>query len=126
MTILPMKFFPKSVYRTPNPEFDISEGYSIFIESFPNRADPARCWIVRETHGWYDDATKTYLHKVETLHPTDTKHFMTFDEVQKAADRQVLLRAKDGFRFLFTIGNEEPWHKRFEVVIPSGEFKPLP
>jgi hypothetical protein len=123
---VPMKFFPKSVYQKPNPELYISESYSIFIESVANTADPARCWIVRETHGWYDDTTKTFLHKVETLHPIDPLHFMTFEEAQKAADRQVLLRAKSGFRFLFTMGNDKDWHQRFEVIIPSGELKPLP
>ena len=126
MTFVPMKFFPKTVYQKPNPELYISEAYSILIESVPNPADPERCWIVRETHGWYDDRTKTFLHKVETLHPIDPLHFMTNEEAQKAADNQVLLRAKSGFRFLFTMGDEERWHQRFEVVIPSGEYKPLP
>lgn len=121
-----MTSFPKTLYRTPTPEYEISEAYEIIIKSAPNPADPARCWIAREIHGWYDEATKTFHHKVVTLHPTDPKHFMTLDEAQKVADKQVLLRAKEGFHFLFTIDYlKQPWYNRFEVVLPSGEIKPL-
>lgn len=52
---------------------------------------------------------------------------MTFEEVMRAANQQVLLRAKQGFRFLFTMNyNNPPWYSRFEVVLPAGEIKPLP
>lgn len=122
-----MTSFPKTVYRTPTPEYQISETYEITIESFPNPAEPSRCWIVRELHGWYDEATRTFHHKVETLHPTDPKHFMTLEEAQRDADKQVLRRANEGFHFLFTIDYfNPPWYSRFEVVLPSGQIKPLP
>jgi hypothetical protein len=82
---------------------------------------------VRELHGWYDEATKQYLHKVETLHPTDPKHFMTLEEAIKAADDQVMLGARQGFHFLFTMNYfKHPWYDRFIVVLPTGEIKPRP
>ncbi len=121
------KTFPKTVYRTPTPEFGVSEAYEIAIEPVPNSPDPQRCWIVRELHGYYNEQEKKFHFKVETLHPTDSRHFMTLDEAQKDADKQVLLRAKDGFRFLFTRNYyDPPWYDRFEVVLPPGEIRPLP
>jgi hypothetical protein len=44
--------FPKTVYRTPTPEWQISECYEIWIEAFPGAPDRNRCWIVREVHGY--------------------------------------------------------------------------
>lgn len=52
--------------------------------------------------------TKTFHHKVETLHPTDRKHLMTLDAAQKVADKQIVRRATEGFHFLFTMGDKEP------------------
>lgn len=119
--------FPKTVYRTPNPEWSISEAYEISIEPVPGAPDPQRCWIVRELHGYYEEATKTYHQKVETLHPSDPQHFLTLEEAMREADKQVLFRAKDGFHFLFTMNFDgPPWYSRFEVVLPAGQIKPLP
>jgi hypothetical protein len=120
--------FPKTVYRTPTPEWQISECYEIWIEAFPGAPDRNRCWIVREVHGYYDEATKTYHHKVETLHPTDPRHFLTIEEAMREADKQVLLRARQGFHFLFTLDYMKPsppWYERFEVVLPGGELRPI-
>lgn len=119
--------FPKTLYRTPNPEWEISEAYEIFIEPVPGAPDPERCWIVREMHGYYEEDTKTYHYKVETLHPNQPKHFMTLDEATKVADQQVVFRARGGFHFLFTLNYyQAPWYSRFEVVLPAGEVRPLP
>lgn len=119
--------FPKTVYRTPNPEWSISEAYEISIEPVPGAPDPQRCWIVRELHGYYEEATKTYHQKVETLHPNDPQHFLTLEEAMREADKQVLFSAKDGFHFLFTMNFDgPPWYSRFEVVLPAGQIKPLP
>jgi hypothetical protein len=93
-------------------------------------------WLILSVAGLFGnytaggkEATKTYHYKVETLHPTAPKHFRTIDEAAREADQQVLLRAKDGFRFLFTFDytKQEPsWHTRFEVMLPAGEIQPLP
>lgn len=120
------KQFPKTLYRTPNPEWGISETYEIFLDVFPNPSNPNRCWIVREMHGWYEEQTKTFHHKVETLHPTDAAHFMAIEEAIDAANKQVVSRARQGFHFLFTMNlYHGPWYERFEVVLPGGELKPL-
>lgn len=118
--------FPKTVYRTPNPEWGSSEAYEISIEPVPGAPDQQSCWIVRELHGYYEEATKTYHQKVETLHPNDPQHFLTLEEGMREADKQVLFRAKDGFHFLFTMNFDgPPWYSRFEVVLPAGQIKPL-
>jgi hypothetical protein len=122
-----MNTFPKTVYRTPNPEFQVSEAYEISIEPVPNCPNSERCWIVRELHGYYHEPSGQFRHQVDTLHPTDPKHFLTLDEAQKIADKQVLFRARYGFHFLFTRNySDPPWYERFEVVLPAGEIKPLP
>ncbi len=104
----------------------MSEAYEIGIEAFPNAIDPQRCWIVRELHGYYSATEKKFHYQVETLHPTDQKHFLTIEEAIRQADAQVMLRARSGFHFLFTINRDNaPWYSRFEVVLPGGEIKPL-
>lgn len=72
--------FPKTVYRTPNPEFEVSEAYEIFIKPVPGAPDPHGCWIVGEMHGYYDQMTKAFHYKAETVHPTDKRHFLTCEE----------------------------------------------
>lgn len=124
---IPNPPFPKTVYRTPTPEAGVSEAYEIFIDVVHGAPDSQRCWIVREIHGYYEEAAKTYHHKVETLHPNEPRHFLTLEEAMRVADQQVLLRARQGFHFLFTMNyNQAPWYSRFEVVLPAGEIKPLP
>lgn len=121
--------FPKTIFRTPTPEFEISETYEIFIKPVPGVPDPHECWIVREMHGWYDQRTKSFLYKVETLEPADKRHFLTCEEAINQANLHVLLRAKDGFRFLFIMRYTEPsppWYDRLEVLLPDGEYRPLP
>jgi hypothetical protein len=82
---------------------------------------------VREVHGYYEDSTRLYHHKFETLHPNEPRHFLTLGEALRAASQQVLFRAEQGFRFLFTLNYEHPpWYSRFEVVLPAGEIKQLP
>jgi hypothetical protein len=66
--------FPKAVYRIPNPEWGISEGYEIFIDVVHGAPDPGRCSIVREMHGFYEEETKMYhiSNNVGTV-----KHFLS-------------------------------------------------
>jgi hypothetical protein len=73
---IPNPPFAKTVYRTPTPEAGVSEAYEIVIDLVHSAPDPRQCWIVREMHGYYDEAKKTYHHKVETLHPNEPRHFL--------------------------------------------------
>jgi hypothetical protein len=120
--------FPKNVYRTPNPEFNVSEVYEISIEPVPGVRDPHRCWIVRELHGFHDDKSGKYQQEVETLNSGSSRHFLTCDEAIHQANNQVLFRAQTGFSFLFIMNYLEPsppWYERFEVM-PGGEYRALP
>lgn len=124
---IPAPPFPKTVYRTPNPEAGVSEAYEIFIDVVHGAPDPQRCWIVREIHGYYDEEKKAFIHKVETLHPNEPQHFLTLEEAVREADQQVWFRAGQGFHFPFTMNyNSPPWYSRFEVVLPSRKIQPLP
>ncbi|MGB8474798.1 MAG: hypothetical protein WCE61_12000 [Candidatus Acidiferrum sp.] len=121
--------FPKTVFRTPNPQFEVSEVYEIFIKPVPGAADLHECWIVGETHGWCDEVTKRFHYRVETVEPVDKHSFLTCEEAIYLANEQVLLRAKNGFRFLFVMNYTEPsppWYERLEIILPGGEYRPLP
>jgi hypothetical protein len=84
---------PKTVYKTPHPQDEVSELYTIFADVLPNASDPQKRWVVNEKHGWWDEDSKTFLHAVTTLSPNDPKHCVTIEEAHEIIDRQVLLRA---------------------------------
>src|SRR6476469_305627 len=57
----------------------------------------------------------------------DPRHFLTLEEAIDQANKQFLYLALQGFHFLFTVDYfNPPWYSRFEVVLPSGELRPLP
>lgn len=120
--------FPKTLFQTRNPEFEVSETYEISIEPVPGVSDLHECWIVREMYGYFDAATKTFRHVVETLHPIGDRRFFTCAEAINQANERVLFLAKKGFHFLFVTSYTEPtppWYECLEVVLPSGEYRPV-
>ncbi len=120
--------FPKTVFRTPTPEFEVSELYEISIKPVPGAPNPHECWIVREMHGQRDEATKTFHNEIVTVDPTDKRQFLTCEEAINHANERVLALAKNGFRFLFVMNYAEPtppWYECVEVTLPDGEYKLL-
>ena len=112
---------PKTVYKTPHPQDEVSELYTIFADVLPNASDPQKRWVVNEKHGWWDEDSKTFLHAVTTLSPNDPKHCVTIEEAHEIIDRQVLLRARSGFRYLFIkdFFDAPGGFQRFEIL-PDG------
>jgi hypothetical protein len=74
-------------------------------------------------HGWFDDVGKVFHHSVVTLSPTDSTDFLTIAEARAQADKQLMLRAAQGFRYEFTTNpmkKSPPWYERFELTPPAG------
>jgi hypothetical protein len=120
---------PKVVYKTPYPEVRVSEGYTIFADELPEASDAARCWVVREIHGYWDetepDPKQKFKNKAVSLSPTDPKHCVTIHEAHKIIDEQVLYRARTGFKYLLMLNMMGPPHDRFEIM-PDGSYRELP
>ena len=120
---------PKTVYKTPEPEARVSELYTIFADVLPGATDPTRCWVVKENHGYWDEAetnpTEKFKNRATSLSPTDPKHCVTIHEAFELIDRQVLHRAQSGFRYLFMLNPFGPPHDRFEIM-PDGTQREIP
>ncbi len=121
--------FPKTLYRTPRPEFEVSEVYELSIEPVPGAEDPHCCWIVREVHGHFNGEKKTFEQEIRTLNSTGHTHFLTCEEAIQRANEEVLVLAQRGFHYLFVMSYTEPsppWHERYELKMPEGDFQLLP
>jgi hypothetical protein len=112
---------PKTLYNTANPQDEVSELYTIFADVLPDASDPQKRWVVNEKHGWWDEGGKQFLYAITTLSPTDPKHCVTIEEAHKIIDKQVLLRARSGFRYLFIkdFFDAPGGFRRFEIF-PDG------
>jgi hypothetical protein len=66
---------PKTVYKTPNPEEQVSELYTVYAEELPESKDPQKRRVVKERYGAWDEAEpdpkRKLKIKVFTLSPTD-------------------------------------------------------
>lgn len=121
---------PVTVYKTPDPQQGISELYTIYAQVLPIAPNAERCWVIKEKHGYWDenarDPQQKFKHQVTTLSPEDPMHCLTIEEVHKQIDAQVLVRAKNGFEYMFTLNQfDPPWFTRFQVL-PDGSYKKLP
>jgi hypothetical protein len=120
-----MNTVPQTLYSTPDPHQEISELYVINAEELATATDPKRRWVIREKHGYWDEQYKKFLLDVITLSPNDPKHCVTLEEAHIAVEKQVLVRVKSGFRFLFEWSPYgPPWFKRYEIM-SDGTHKEL-
>ena len=123
-----MPTIPKSVYKTPYPEDGVSEVYTIFADELPEATDPTKCWIVKETHGYWDEAEpdpkKKFKNKAVSLSPTEPRHCVTIEEAHKIIDAQVLLRSKSGFKYVLMLDMLGPPHKRYEIL-SDGTYREI-
>ena len=63
------------------------------------------------------DPTKRLKHDVNALSPTDPNRCLTVEECHEFIKKQVLFRASQGFKYLFTLDPfGVPWFKRYEVL----------
>lgn len=116
---------PQTLYSTPDPQRQISELYVINAEELATATDPERRWVIKEQHGYWDEQSKKFLLNVVTLRPNDPRHCLTLDEAHTAVERQVMVRVKSGFKYLFEWSPYgPPWFERCEVLL-DGTRKEL-
>jgi len=87
---------PQTVYKTPDPQANVSELYSIYCVQMSNALSLEKSWVVNERYGAWDEAEpdptkEKFKIDVKTLSPTDPQHYLTLDEAQEQANRQVML-----------------------------------
>ena len=124
-----MPTFLATVYNTPHRRRELSPLYTLHVEIHPGAKDPKKCWVVRERFGYWDetqpDPKKKFKNTLNTLSPTDPVRCLTIEEAHEFIKRQVLLRASQGFKYLFTLDPfGAPWYKRYEVL-PDGSWREM-
>src|ERR1700751_2549170 len=87
---------PQVLYNTPDPFTEPSELYKIIAEVLPSATDPIKCWLVTEEHGYWNEATKSFENRANTLKPEDPIHWVSLAEAFKAIEAQVMLRLRAG------------------------------
>jgi hypothetical protein len=113
------------LYATPNPVRYISEVYFSYTEQLETAKDPKECWVLMEEHGWFDDAVKKFQINATTLNPSP-QHGVGLDEVHRLTEKQISLRVKQGFKYLFDLDPfGPPWYKQYEIL-PNGTWRAMP
>jgi hypothetical protein len=92
---------PKIIYKTPNP--DMGEHYCVFTEILPSANHPTKRWVVKETHGYFENEAKKASNKATTLSPSDVERCVSLYEAFVLIENQVLSRAREGFKYLYEL-----------------------
>ena len=121
---------PQTVYKTPDPQVNVSELYSIFAVQMSNALSLQKSWVVNERYGAWDEAEpdpkKKFKINVKTLSPTEPQHYLTLDEAHTQCNEQVMVRVGHGFKYLFIHDFlDAPWFRRYEVL-PDGKRREIP
>jgi len=114
---------PQVLYNTPDPFTEPSELYKIIAEVLPNATDPIKCWLVTEEHGYWNEATKSFVNRAATLKPEDSIHGVSLDEAFKTIEAQVMLRVRSGFKYQLEWDSMSPTHFRKFEIQPDGAKK---
>lgn len=119
-----------TVYDTPHPHRGLSPLYTLHAEIHPAAMDPKKCWVVMEKFGYWDEAEsdqeKKFKNEVRTLSATNPADCLTIEEAHEFINKQVLFRASQGFKYLFTLDPfGAPWYKRYEVL-SDGSWREMP
>jgi hypothetical protein len=108
---------PQVLYDTPDPHAKASELYVINGTILEGATDPVKRWVVKEEHGFWDEATKEFKNRAKTLHPNDPKHCLSINDVLIEVEKQVMRRVKEGFKYQL---EWEPmaaplWYRKYEI-----------
>jgi hypothetical protein len=121
---------PRTVYKTPEPQANVSELYSIYCQQMSNATSLEKSWVLSERYGAWDevepDPKRKFKINVVTLSPTDPQHYLTLDEAHKQCDEQVMVRVRIGFKYVFVHDFlDAPWFRSYEVL-PDGKRREIP
>ena len=115
---------PQVLYNTPHPHLQPSELYVINGTILPTATDAVKCWVVKEEHGFWDEATKQFKGSAETFHPTEPQYCFSIDDIHDEIKRQMMIRVKEGFKYqLEWYPYEPPFYRKYEIGL-DGVKKP--
>lgn len=82
--------------------------------------DPIKCWVVKEEHGYWDEAEKAFKNRATTLYPNDPRHCLTLEQVHVEIKKQMMVRVRNGFKYQLEWNPyEPPFYQKFEIQ-PDG------
>ena len=105
----------QTVYKTATPKAaPIAEAEYYSISLFPSTREGKTVYLLKETHGWWDEKQEWAQHATTTLAPEEG--FATWKEGKEALDSQVRQRITNGFIYGFIPDPEQPRGYRFEKL----------
>lgn len=111
---------PQVLYNTLDPHSKPSELYVINGTVLEGATDSIKCWVVKEEHGYWDEAEKAFKNRATTLYPNDPRHCLTLEQVHVEIKKQMMVRVRNGFKYqLEWYPYEPPFYQKFEIQ-PDG------
>jgi hypothetical protein len=114
---------PQVLYNTPDPLSKPSELYVINGTILDTATDPVKRWVVKEIHGYWDEQDKAFKNSATTLYPNEPHHCVSLEEVYVEVKKQMMVRVRSGFRYLWEWDPFQPQsYRKFEIQ-PDGTRK---
>jgi hypothetical protein len=116
---------PQVLYKIPNPELAQEPSELCLLKGvvLDLATDPVKRWVLQEEHGYWDEQEKTFKTQVTTFLPNEPDLCVSLEEVFEQIERQVMVRARSGFKYqlqLYPYG--PPFYQKFEIQ-PDGTKK---
>jgi hypothetical protein len=110
---------PQVLYNTSDPHAEPSELYLINGTVLETATDPVKRWVVKEEHGFWDEATKEFKNRVKTFHPNDPKYCLSINDVLIEVERQVMRRVREGFKYQLEWDPMAAplWYRKYEIAL---------
>jgi len=110
---------PQVLYNTRDPFSQPSEMYFINGTILDAATDPVKCWVVKEEHAYWDEATKEPKNRAKTFHPNDPKECLSITDVLVAVEKQVMRRVREGFKYQIEWDPMAAplWYRKYEVAL---------
>ena len=110
---------PQVLYNTPDPLLEPSELYVIHGTVLETATDSVKRWVVKEEHGFWDEATKEFKNRAKTFHPDDPKECLSIDDVLVEVEKQVLRRVAQGFKYQLEWDPMAAplWYRKYEIAL---------
>lgn len=108
------------LYNTPDPFNEPSELYVINGTVIETATDRIKRWVVKEEHGYWDEEEKAFKNRAHTLFPNEPLLCVSLDDIHDEVKKQVMVRARHGFKYqLEWYPYEPPFFRKFEIQ-PDG------
>ncbi len=110
---------PQVIYNTPDPLAEPSELYVIHGTILDGATDPVKRWVVKEQHGYWDEAAKEFKNRATTFLPNDPKYCLSVNDVLVEVEKQVLRRVAQGFKYQWEWDPMAAplWYGKYEIAL---------